>query len=169
MSIMTSTARRPVKWARPFSAFALLLVLGASAFAYTHRVSPLSWRIWGDTHYAQQPVALNGYDPVAYQAVGTATRGNASHSFRWADTVWHFESAQNKALFAANPKKFAPQYGGYCAFAVSTGFTAAGSPTAWHVANGNLYLFADEKVMDKWVSGLAQGSRHRSDDHWARP
>ncbi len=64
-------------------------------------------------------VAIEGYDPVAYFVESKPVEGSKSHQLTWSGASWHFKSAQNKALFEANPEKYAPQYGGYCAWAAS--------------------------------------------------
>ena len=57
--------------------------------------------------------AIKGYDTVAYHTEGNAVKGKSKYSYEWNDAKWHFASAENRDLFAANPEKYAPQYGGY--------------------------------------------------------
>jgi hypothetical protein len=85
-------------------------------------------------------VALHGYDAVAYFADGKPVKGMKEFEAVWMDAKWRFSSAENRDKFQADPAKYAPQYGGYCAFAVSKGYTADISPNAWKVVKGKLYV-----------------------------
>jgi hypothetical protein len=89
---------------------------------------------------AEEGVALQGYDAVAYFLDGKPTRGSEAFSFKWQDATWRFASAEHQAMFAANPQKYAPQFGGYCAFAVSRGMIANIDPEHWAVVDDKLYL-----------------------------
>ena len=143
----------------------ILILIGA--FAVVKKVSPVAWGMWGDVNVSSE-VALKGYDPVAYFVEGEPTLGDAQHTHQWGDATWQFASAENKALFVADPESYAPQFGGFCSFAVSKGFTADIMPEAWHIKDGNLYVFADLKVRDEWVAGLDDGSLERSTENWAK-
>lgn len=90
-------------------------------------------------------VAIKGYDPVAYFVSGHAKKGSEEFSYEWLGTKWLFASAENRQLFAADPIKYAPQYGGYCSTVhlVEPG-KADINPTAWRIVNGQLYLFYEE-------------------------
>ncbi|MBS29434.1 MAG: YHS domain protein [Alphaproteobacteria bacterium] len=84
--------------------------------------------------------AIRGYDPVAYFTEEKAVKGKSEHSFTFQGAIWQFSSAANQELFAANPEKYAPQYGGYCAWAVVNNYTASIDPDAWSICDGKLYL-----------------------------
>ena len=144
---------------------AVLILIGV--FAVVNRVSPVSWGMWG-AYNTSSDIAIQGYDPVAYFVDGQPTMGDEQYTQQWGDASWQFASAENKALFAKDPMSFAPQFGGFCAFAVGKGFTADISPEAWHIEDGNLYLFADKKVRDEWVAGLDDGSLEGSTENWAQ-
>jgi YHS domain-containing protein len=109
-------------------------------------------------------LALDGHDPVAYFKTGKPTKGTAQNAVTWNGATWHFASAENKAAFEANPQSFAPQYGGYCAWAVSEGYTAKGDPTVWRIVDGKLYLNYNASVQKGWekdVPGrIAKGDRN---------
>ena len=95
--------------------------------------------------------AIGGYDPVAYFTTAQATKGNTKYNYKWNKATWLFSSAMNKKSFVRNPKKYAPQYGGYCAYAVSRGYTAKTDPKyAWTVYKGRLYLNYNKKVQGMW-------------------
>ena len=143
------------------------LVFAVLAFATIKKVSPLGWGLWGDVN-TEDGVALKGYDPVAYFEQGAAVIGSGRHTATWQDAVWHFSSAENRDLFQADPERYAPQFGSFCAFAVSKGFTADPTPEAWHIEDGKLYVFADENVRDDWVTTIDEGSLEVSHEHWAQ-
>ncbi len=94
--------------------------------------------------------AINGYDPVAYFTENMPVEGKAQHTFVWKGATWLFASVGNKARFIASPEKYAPQYGGYCAFAVSYGSTATTVPEAWAIVDGKLYLNYSLGVRRRW-------------------
>jgi YHS domain-containing protein len=95
-------------------------------------------------------LALDGYDPVAYFKSGKAMKGSASHVSTWNGATWHFSSADNKTAFEANPPSFAPQFGGYCAWAVSEGYTAKGDPNNWRIVDGKLFVNYNASVQRTW-------------------
>jgi YHS domain-containing protein len=76
-------------------------------------------------------VAIEGTDPVAYFEDGEPALGSSEFEHEWLGATWRFASAENRDRFAAEPEKYAPQYGGYCAWAVSQGYTAKIDPAAW--------------------------------------
>lgn len=89
-------------------------------------------------------VAIKGYDPVAYFTDNKAIEGSPSFVHRWLGAEWHFASAKNRDLFIADPAKYAPQYGGYCADGVSFGTVTTNiDPQAWRIIDGKLYLSYD--------------------------
>ena len=94
--------------------------------------------------------AIKGYDPVAYFTEGKAVKGDRQFSFTWQNSEWHFASEANMKAFQAEPEKYAPQFGGYCAYGVSQGYAPATDPTAYTIADGKLYLNYNHKVSDKW-------------------
>lgn len=94
-------------------------------------------------------VAIKGYDPVAYFTENKAIEGSPANSYRWLGAEWHFASAGNRELFIANPGKYAPQYGGYCADGVSFGTVTTNiDPQAWRIIDGKLYLSYDPGAAD---------------------
>ena len=115
--------------------------------------------------FARDGIAINGYDPVAYFTMGKPVRGEASHSLTWNGADWHFASAETKAAFEADPQAFAPQYGGYCAYAVSKGATAKTEPDAWTIHEGKLYLNYDITVRGIWSEDIP-GNIARADANW---
>ena len=100
-------------------------------------------------------VAINGYDPVGYFSQSKAVKGSSKFSSKWNGTTWHFSSAANRDKFAASPAKFAPQYGGYCAYSVSHGGAAKTEPEAWTIVDNKLYLNYSNFVRGQWRAKTA--------------
>ena len=94
--------------------------------------------------------AVGGYDPVAYFTQKKAVRGKANITYSWKGATWRFASEKNRDTFKADPEKYAPQYGGYCAYAVAQGATAKGDPRQWSIVNGKLYLNFSRGVKKDW-------------------
>ena len=95
-------------------------------------------------------VAVKGYDVVAYETERAPVKGRAEFEYRWQGAVWRFASAANRDRFATSPERFAPQFGGYCAWAVSRGYTADIDPEAWRIIDGKLYLNYSRRVQRMW-------------------
>ncbi|MFK8077749.1 MAG: YHS domain-containing (seleno)protein [Granulosicoccus sp.] len=102
-------------------------------------------------HQSWTGKAIDGYDPVAYFTIGKPTEGVKDFQYEWNDATWYFASERNLEKFKASPEKYAPQYGGYCAWAVSQGYTASTDPTAWEVHDGKLYLNYNKSVRQTWL------------------
>jgi YHS domain-containing protein len=109
--------------------------------------------------------AIRGYDPVGYFTEGRPVEGRAEHSLEWNGATWRFASAQNRALFEANPERYAPQYGGYCAWAVAQGYTASIDPEAWDIVEGRLFLNYSKDVQRQWREDRG-GHITRADGNW---
>ena len=110
-------------------------------------------------------VAIGGYDAVSYFDESKPVAGEKSITHEWNGAVWRFASAENRERFVADPEAYAPQYGGYCAFAVSKGYTAAGDPEAWTVWEGKLYLNYNKSVREKWRTDIP-GNVAKGDENW---
>lgn len=95
-------------------------------------------------------VAIKGYDSVAYFTENKAVKGKKEFSFKWNGAVWYFSSQENLEAFKGNTAKYAPQYGGYCAYGVSKGYLVKIEPDQFTVLNGKLYLNYDSSVQKKW-------------------
>jgi hypothetical protein len=97
-----------------------------------------------------QGVTLKGYDPVAYFTDGKAVPGLPQFEFTWNGARWRFASAANRDRFAGTPEQFAPQFGGYCAWAVSRNYTADIDPQAFAVVDGKLYVNYSTFIQARW-------------------
>jgi YHS domain-containing protein len=109
--------------------------------------------------------AIRGYDPVAYFTEGKPVEGKEEFVYNWNNANWYFSSPQNLNLFKANPEKYAPQYGGYCAYGLSNGYKASTVPEAWTIVNGKLYLNYSLKVRDTWDKNRAERIAN-ADKNW---
>lgn len=109
-------------------------------------------------------VAIHGYDPVAFFTEGRAVEGDKRITHRWMDAEWRFSSPENRDLFAADPEKYAPQYGGYCAYAASQNRIYDANPKYWRIVDGKLYLNYNSTAQNRWEedlpSNIAAGDRH---------
>jgi YHS domain-containing protein len=110
-------------------------------------------------------VAARGYDVVAYFEDGEPVPGSSEHAHEWRGATWQFASAGHRDLFAADPERYAPQYGGYCAYAVAKGTTADIDPRAWKIVDGRLYLNKSPKVQALWEKDVP-GHIAAADANW---
>lgn len=112
-------------------------------------------------------LALDGYDPVAYQTEARATPGSPAFTASHEGAVYRFVSAASKATFEADPGRYVPAYGGYCAYGMARGYRAKIDPRAFTVVNGRLYLNYSLDVRDRWSKDIA-GYLQKADANWAR-
>jgi YHS domain-containing protein len=110
-------------------------------------------------------VGLKGHDPVAYFTVGAPTAGKAEFSAAHAGVIYQFTSAANRDAFKADPSKYAPQYGGFCAMGVALEKKLDGDPTAWRIHDGKLYLNVNKDVQKKWLEDVP-GNNKTADINW---
>jgi len=116
--------------------------------------------------YAPDGVAIRGTDPVAYFTEGRAVAGSEAHSFDWNGATWHFASADNRAAFAAEPETYAPEYGGFCAWAVAEkGTLYATQPENWAIVERKLYLNYNDNIEARWQQDIP-GFIAKGDARW---
>ena len=96
--------------------------------------------------------AIRGYDTVAYFVEDRAIEGDEQFSTNYQNAIWLFSSQHNLDLFLAAPEKYAPQYGGYCAYAVSQNTTASIQPELFTIYNDKLYLNYSPSINQKWLA-----------------
>ncbi len=111
--------------------------------------------------------ALKGYDVVAYHTVGKPVEGSQRISYRWRDATWRFASVKHRDLFAADPERYAPAYGGYCAYGMAQGAKIDIDPSAWRIVDGKLYLNVNKRVQRVWKTDIS-GYIVRANRHWQR-
>ena len=110
-------------------------------------------------------IAIQGYDPVAYFTEGKAVRGSNSFSHEWLGATWHFASAEHRDLFAVDPVKYAPQYGGYCTSGIVGASLHGADPRIWRIVDGKLYLNSSEYAMKRFADSAPRGIE-ASDAKW---
>ena len=99
--------------------------------------------------------AINGYDTVSYFTVGKPAKGQDALATEWMGAKWKFSTQANLDLFKANPEKYAPQYGGYCAFGVAQDNLVKVEPDQFTIRDGKLYLNFDADIQAKWLQDPA--------------
>jgi len=132
----TMTVHRQLK---PLSIVVLFLISVASAWAGNPLINK-----------GADNVAIKGYDPVAYFVDARATPGKPEYRHNWRGATWYFGSEENRQRFVREPERYAPQYGGYCAYAASFGQLANIDPQSWSIVNGKLYLNFSSRVQQIW-------------------
>ena len=110
-------------------------------------------------------LAVSGYDPVAYFIAGKPVEGTESFSYDWQGVTWRFVSQSNLDRFKADLAAYAPQFGGYCAWAVSQGYTASADPQAWRIVDGKLYLNYSQEVQATWQQDIP-GNIAKANGNW---
>ncbi|MEM8657788.1 MAG: YHS domain-containing (seleno)protein [Pseudomonadota bacterium] len=142
----------------------VLLAGAASATGYS---------LWGGMSeeearpfYTEDGVALRGTDPVAYFTESEPTPGSAEFAADWNGATWHFASAENRDQFLADPEAYAPQFGGFCAWAVAEkGELYSTDPTAWKIVDDKLYLNFNAGIQKKWEKDIP-GFIKAADNRW---
>lgn len=109
--------------------------------------------------------AIQGYDAVAYFSESAARKGSPQYKVSYLGADWYFSSPDNQAAFQADPARYAPAYGGYCAFAMANGYTAGIDPNAWTIVGGRLFLNYDAEVKKEWEKDSRQMIQ-TADKHW---
>lgn len=153
-----NTINRPRRLS--FTATLVSLILATFSFSAHADKDPVYTGVFSST-------ALSGYDTVAYFTDSKPVKGSKKFSTRYNGAKWLFASAENRDAFIENPEKFAPQYGGYCAWAVSQGYTASADPTVWTIVDDKLYVNYNEEVGATWLEDPA-GYIKLGDENWPR-
>ena len=111
---------------------------------------PLAWgKSEINTTYIGK-TAIRGYDPVAYFTDGKPVEGKQEFAYEWKGAKWFFANAEHRDQFKASPEKYAPQYGGYCAYGVAVGKKFDIDPASWRIVDGKLYFNLNPMVLEKW-------------------
>lgn len=143
------------KWVTGLLLVVVQIVFTASAFAK----DPIYTGIFSNR-------ALDGYDTVAYFTQGKPVEGSSKFKLSYKGADWYFSNQQNLDKFKAEPEKFAPQFGGYCAWAVAEkNDFAPGDPEQWNVVDGKLYLNYNKSIKNKWLKDVP-GFIARANKNW---
>ena len=132
-----------------------LLILVAALFAII-AAAPASAPTTAPPVSAESGVAIRGYDPVAFFTAGTPREGRPQFAYEYKGATWRFASAENLGAFKNAPTRYAPQFGGYCAWAVSQHYLAPGDPQYWKIVGGKLYLNANARAKELWEADQAE-------------
>lgn len=117
--------------------------------------------------YSENGVAIRGTDAVAYFTQAKPVPGKVEFAAEYQGATWHFSSAENREIFLGNPEKYAPAYGGYCAYALSLGtYKVETDPNAWSIVDGRLYLNKTPVVRSIWETDIP-GNIVKSEENWA--
>ena len=118
-----------------------------------------------DPVYQNGGVAVGGFDVVSYHRMQNPVAGSTELTHEWQGVTWRFADATNLKLFQEDPGKFAPRYGGYCAYALAKGALAPTDPEAWTIYHGKLYLNFSKSVREKWLADVASNVT-TADQNW---
>ena len=152
---------------RVFVAAPLTIALSLSALSVSAMVGP-AYAGQAEIYTGEiKGVAINGYDPVAYFTDEKPVAGSADITADWKGATWRFSSVENRDTFLADPEKYAPQYGGYCAYAVSSGYTASTDPSAFSIVDGKLYLNYSQGVRTQWSKDTS-GYISKANANWPK-
>ena len=146
-----------------FAALAVGLALATFALPVTSALSKEAAVYTG----LVKGVAVGGYDPVACFTDKKRVAGKADITLEHQGATWRFSTVANRDAFKADPAKFAPQFGGHCAYAVSQGYTAKGDPNAWSIIGGKLYLNYNKDVQRDWEK-QTQSLIPKGDANWPK-
>ena len=128
----------------------LLFTMTATAMA-AEPINTLEKKLFG---YKPSGVAIRGYDTVAYFTDGKPEKGKEEFSTEWTGATWRFASQEHLDLFVADPEKYAPQYGGYCAYGVAQDSLVKIEPDLWTIVDDKLYLNYNEELNKKWKADI---------------
>ena len=112
-----------------------------------------------------QNVAIEGYDPVAYHVAGQPMPGDPAIRHEWHDAIWQFASTENRDLFASDPDRYAPHFGGFCAAGMSLGRQSPVDPEAWTIVDGRLFLGGSHNAVN-YLMAAPQERIAKADENW---
>jgi YHS domain-containing protein len=127
------------------------MLFGTAASAAEPPINTLKNNLFG----GRTDTAINGYDTVAYFTLGKPVKGQDALATEWMGAKWKFSTQAHLDLFKANPEKYAPQYGGYCAYGVVQDSLVKVEPDQFTVRDGKLYLNYDAEIQAKWLKDPA--------------
>jgi len=138
------------------------------AVAVAHARAPAVYIDEGGVFSKAWEYAVDGYDVVAYQGLdenAAPVAGEDAYTATYKGVQWRFSTQENLDAFNADPARYAPAYGGYCAWAMARGQLAKGDPAAWYVHGGTLYLNVNKRIQRRWLSDL-ENEIAAGDENW---
>ncbi|KPF76417.1 hypothetical protein IP88_06765 [alpha proteobacterium AAP81b] len=145
---------------RPLRSLAAALLIAVAALPLPVRADA----VWQGV--AEGQPSLGGHDPVAYFTAGKPLPGDPTLTTQWQGASFRFATAANRDAFIADPARYAPQFGGWCAWAASQGRLARPDPTIWRIVDGKLYLNCSKAAEEKWLADIP-GNIARATAFWA--
>lgn len=142
---------------------AALVALPVAAAATTFHAEPAA--AGKPQIFAPGGKAIRGYDPVAYFTQRKPVKGSAKYTHKWKGATWYFSSARHRNMFKRNPTRYAPQYGGYCAYGIAQGYVVKIEVDQWAIVNGKLYLNYSRGVQSRWKKDVP-GYIKTADKKW---
>ncbi len=121
----------------------------------------------GVSTFVNDDGAIRGYDPVAYHTESKPVKGSREFAFSYEGATWYFASEHNRDLFESDPERYAPAYGGFCAYGMSRGFAVSTDPDAWTIVDGKLYLNYSLGVRRTWLKDVP-GNIEKADANWLK-
>lgn len=134
-----------MKFTTALKSIAIATSLTLSAFTFAADI---------DVNANNNDIAIKGYDTVAYFTDGKAVKGSQNYTATYKNAIYQFSSEEHRDLFRANPEKFAPQYGGFCAFGVTMERKFDTDPTAFKIVDNKLYLNLNSQVQERWLADV---------------
>ena len=119
-----------------------------------------------DEHFVMDAAAIDGYDVVAYHTDGMHMKGSADFAAMYQGVTWQFATAENQAMFEADPAKFAPAYGGWCAAGASKGKKVPTKPDLWSIVDGQLYLNSSPKAHNDLFLAKTEEVIRKGESNW---
>lgn len=127
---------------------------------------PVSKAFAVDEHFVSDAAVVGGYDVVAYHTVGMPVQGVADYTATYQGVMWQFASAENQAMFEAEPAKYAPAYGGWCAAGASKGKKVPTKADLWAIVDGQLYLNSSPKAHNKLFLAKTEEVIRKGESNW---
>ncbi|MEM7357697.1 MAG: YHS domain-containing (seleno)protein [Pseudomonadota bacterium] len=152
---------------KTFFSLALVALLTLSTTTSAENFSPVSTPSPFSTN--TQGIAIDGYDPVSYFDDNKAVKGQAAHTCEYGNATWYFSSAENRDRFLADPERFAPQYGGYCAHSISNNKIVQASSKSFVIRDNKLYFYVNDTLSNRDANKSAisfEKSRAKRDKNW---
>ena len=151
---MTFHRLRPPAPRRALLAAATLVASMATLLPASVRAAPAINTLKPGLIGGRGELAIQGYDPVAYFTEARPVKGLDSHAHTWMGATWTFASREHLELFKAHPERYAPQYGGYCAYGTARGYLVKIDPAQFRIVDGKLYLNYDADVQALWLKDV---------------
>ena len=143
-------------------------IFGRTALMAFAGLAMMALAAQAQTFNADRGLGAKGYDVVAYFTDRKPVKGTPQFTHEYGGVKWQFASAEHRDLFKADPAKYAPQYGGYCAYGVAVGGLYDVQPdNAWSVIDGKLYLNKDRGVQQTWLKDIP-GYVTKADATWPK-